>query len=517
MNVSNLLKPTIQKRIFSGYALVIIIVLVMLFVSYNQLNTVQRESDEFLPNSALLAQLQDFALSLSSFEAAVDQYFVIGGAQQRDNVFLELDAMRETVAAIEDQATGELREWANENDALPLLNNLTATIDRMENDIEVLTGQQTVALTPRDINQRTAALYADADVAGEIHQTLTDTVLAHFEDTVDEQNEVVNNLVTQFILVGVIVVVVSVAASLFISRFLATPLAAMARTATQIASGNFEERVTVVSRDETGLLADAFNAMTEQLEGFIGTLEQRVMERTRDLAVVADVAARASTLLNVPELLDVVTNLTKDNLGLYHAHIYLVNATEGNLVLAAGAGDVGRALVSQGHRIPLQAQQSLVAQAARDRTAVSVHDVRERPNFLANPLLPNTRSELAVALVARDTLLGVLDVQDDEVGRFDEQTQSVMETLARQIAAALSNAQLFSEVEEASRHEQTLRTITEQIQTAVDLDDLLQTAARELGKALRVPRTTIQLGLESAAPAPTAVTPPVDDLEAAPG
>jgi GAF domain-containing protein len=213
------------------------------------------------------------------------------------------------------------------------------------------------------------------------------------------------------------------------------------------------------------------------------------------------VSAQTADILDIPQLLRSVSDLTKDNFGLYHAHIYLVDETGQTLSLAGGAGEIGQRLVTAGHRISLAHPHSLVAAAARSRGVVVVDDAWQVPDFLPNPLLPETRSELAVALVARNQLLGVLDVQSAVVGRFGPDIQGVMETLARQVAAALSNAQLYTLSERSSRYEHALSTITERIQGAVNMEEVLQVTARELGQALRVPRTAIALQLESA-PAP---------------
>jgi sigma-B regulation protein RsbU (phosphoserine phosphatase) len=60
-----------------------------------------------------------------------------------------------------------------------------------------------------------------------------------------------------------------------------------------------------------------------------------------------------------------------------------------------------------------------VARAATSREVVQVDDVSQEPRFLANPRLPDTQSEVAVPLVVRQRLVGVLDVQDDAPGRFN--------------------------------------------------------------------------------------------------
>jgi sigma-B regulation protein RsbU (phosphoserine phosphatase) len=127
---------------------------------------------------------------------------------------------------------------------------------------------------------------------------------------------------------------------------------------------------------------------------------------------------------------------------------------------------------------------------------VIVDDVRQSPTFLAHKLLPDTRSEMAVPLVARGQLLGVLDVQSDKVGYFDENALATFDLMAGQISAAISNAQLYATAERTSRHERALGQIDRSIQSANSMDEILQATVRELGKALRVPYTAIELQLE---------------------
>lgn len=295
------------------------------------------------------------------------------------------------------------------------------------------------------------------------------------------------------ILIGVLMV-------LFVQAILVRPLSALTAGANALRKGELGHRIPPAGGAELSALASALNTMATELqqsraqvENVNRMLEQRVNERTRQLATVSEVSAHIATMLNVPELLQAISDLTKENFDLYHAHIYLVDPDGQNLTLAAGAGAIGRQLVSQGHRIPVKAAQSLVARAARTRQVVTQNDVQQAPDYLPNPLLPRTRSELAVALEARGQLLGVLDVQSDQRDRFGEDMQMLMAALAQQIGIALSNAQLFGEVERGSRHEHALSTISDSIQGAVSMDEVLEIATRELGKALRVSHTTIEL------------------------
>lgn len=235
-----------------------------------------------------------------------------------------------------------------------------------------------------------------------------------------------------------------------------------------IGNNNLDIRADVTRNDEIGVLARAFNTMTEQLRIFIGTLEQHVQIRTQALSWVAEVGISASTIMETDSLLQQVVDMTKERFGFYHTHIYLLNETGDTLLLASGAGEVGRQMVVEGHSIPLDWGQSLVARVAREKKGVTVNDVTQMPDFLPNPLLPNTRSELAVPMLMGEQVIGVFDVQSDVVGRFTDTDIAVQTTLASQIAVAVQNARSFTKVKEA---EQLTRTIVDAAADAIYIKD----------------------------------------------
>lgn len=171
--------------------------------------------------------------------------------------------------------------------------------------------------------------------------------------------------------------------------------------------------------------------------------------RARELQTVAQVGAAAATTLEPARLLQQVVELTKTQFDLYHAHIYLLNEAENSLTLHTGSGEVGRQMVAEGRLIPFDQAQSLVARAARTRQGIVVNDILAEPGFLPHPLLPETRAELAVPLVVGEQVLGVLDVQAVEAGRFNEEEVSIFSTLATQIAVALQNARRYDEAQRA--------------------------------------------------------------------
>ncbi len=235
-------------------------------------------------------------------------------------------------------------------------------------------------------------------------------------------------------------------------------------------------------------LVSEYQQTNEELKQLQTDLEQRVSERTQALAVVTEVGAATATILETRHLLQEVVDLTKERFDLYHSHIYLFDEDGKNLILTAGSGEPGRIMSVEKHSIPLDREQSLVARAARERKGVIVNDVTQAPDFLPNPFLPNTRSELAVPMIVGGDVIGVFDVQSDKIGRFTESDINTQTTLAAQLATSVQNARSFEGAREQARLETMVNLIGQKIQRAVSMEDALQTAIRELGQALGAPR-----------------------------
>jgi GAF domain-containing protein len=205
-------------------------------------------------------------------------------------------------------------------------------------------------------------------------------------------------------------------------------------------------------------------------------VEAALAKQAAELQTVAQVSTTASTTLDGHKLLQEVVDLTKSSFNLYHAHIYLLNEAEDTLYLAAGAGEVGRQMAAQGWSIPLNQEHSLVAQTARTRQGVTVNDVRLSPHFLPNPLLPETRSEMAVPMMVGNRMLGVLDAQADVVNRFTQEDVRIKTILAAQVAVALQNAQQYEQTEAALAETAWLYQISTQLNAATNIKELFDAA-----------------------------------------
>ncbi len=247
---------------------------------------------------------------------------------------------------------------------------------------------------------------------------------------------------------------------------------------------------TVVTLSQ-GALIRAFEANLAQARAVATTLEQRVADRTRDLEASIAVSSRLSTILNPRELVTEVVSQIQKAFNYYHVHIYLLDESGQNLIMAGGTGEAGETMLARGHKIPYG--KGLVGRAATANDVVLASDVALEQGWLPNPLLPETKAEIAVPIRLADRVLGVLDVQQNSVGGLTEDDARLLQSVANQVAVALRNARLFEQTQEMADREATLNLIGQRIQTATDVESVLQIAARELGRALAAQRANVQL------------------------
>lgn len=289
-----------------------------------------------------------------------------------------------------------------------------------------------------------------------------------------------NNIILTTI-ATLIAIVVAGFLGVLAARQITNPISELAATAQLISEGDLTRTTDIRANDEIGALATAFNRMTTQLRDLIGSLEQRVADRTKALSSVAEVGIAASTILETDRLLQQVVDLTKERFNLYHAHIYLLNKAGDTLVLASGAGAAGRQMVAEGRSILLDREQSLVARAARERKGVTVNDVTQAPDFLPNALLPDTRSEMAVPMIAGENVIGVFDVQSEGIGRFTDADVAVQTTLSSQVAIAVQNANQYEETRAALAQSEKLFNASDRLSQATNLQELIEYIVESLG------------------------------------
>jgi len=251
--------------------------------------------------------------------------------------------------------------------------------------------------------------------------------------------------------------------------------------------------VAVETQDELGTLAVTFNQMSDQLQALVGTLEQQVADRTRALATSTEVSRRLSTILDQDQLVKEVVEQIVTAFDYYYAHIYLWDETKTTLLMVGGTGEAGRTMLARKHKIPKG--QGLVGRAAETNQIVLVSDVSQSPDWLPNPLLPDTKSEVAVPIAIGPDVLGVLDVQQDVAGGITEEDAALIQAIANQVAIAVQNARAYEQAQRQAERDAQVVAINQRIQSATSIDDVLKVVVSELGQTLNAERGHVEIKL----------------------
>lgn len=179
-----------------------------------------------------------------------------------------------------------------------------------------------------------------------------------------------------------------------------------------------------------------------ELQTVYESVAQRVNERTAQLNVSSEVSRAITSILSPNELIGQVVTLITERFNLYYAAIFLVNDDNQYAVLQDATGEAGRTLKERGHKLDLTGQ-SMVGEAISTRRPRLAQDVDQEATRFANPLLTETKSEIALPLIVGDRAIGALDVQSERTGAFDVGTITVLQGLAAQVAIAINNAREY--------------------------------------------------------------------------
>ena len=255
-----------------------------------------------------------------------------------------------------------------------------------------------------------------------------------------------HSLQVQILIAAAAALLLGFGLSLLLSRSVSDPIHQIITVLNKVEKGDLKLRANVNATDEVGELAVHFNRMISRLDALQGTLESQVAERTRQLKATIEVSRVTSTILDPDELIKNVVNLITDRFGYYYTAIFLIDDTGQWGVLKEATGSAGQTLKARGHRLAVGGK-SMVGTTITTRHARIALDVGAEPVRFDNPLLPETRSEIALPLIVAEHIIGVLDVQSEQEAAFNEQDIETLQGMANSVATALENARLFQETQ----------------------------------------------------------------------
>ncbi len=294
---------------------------------------------------------------------------------------------------------------------------------------------------------------------------ISGAAIVDYTSLLQQLQESTNGTTQTLITFGAALLIVLFAAIQFIASQIADPIILLRDAAVEVGSGQLDTPIPDRPfEDEIGALTSSFKNMTSQLRSLIGTLEQRVNERTAELALASQQAERRASQLeaisrvsesitsihDLEKLLPQITQTISTQFGFYHVGIFLLDEAGEFAVLHAANSEGGQRMAQQGHRLKV-GEQGIVGYAAGKGIPRIALDTGADAVFFDNPDLPATRSEMALPLAADQRVIGVLDVQSEEPSAFTHEDIDVLSTLANQVSIAIQNARLFEATDRALR------------------------------------------------------------------
>ncbi len=204
------------------------------------------------------------------------------------------------------------------------------------------------------------------------------------------------------------------------------------------------------------------------------------------LAVLFDAGQAVLSTFDLDEVLQRILAIARDYFHLPNVAILLLDKEAEQLRVRSQIGwDAGK------DKICLGKHEGITGACVLKRQPVYAPDVREDPRYIC--AAQSTRSELAIPLMVRDEVVGVLDCQSDRLDYFDRETIELLTLFSTQASIALQNARLYSLERQRARQLEAINTIAQQSTAVMELEDLLIRVCSVIQKAFQVSHVSLLL------------------------
>jgi len=204
------------------------------------------------------------------------------------------------------------------------------------------------------------------------------------------------------------------------------------------------------------------------------------------LAVLYDAGQAVLSTLDLDEVLQRILAIASDFFRLHNVAVRLLDQETQELCLHS---QIGRANAEEKAR--LKVGEGITGAAALKKQPIYVPDVRNDARYICS--VPTTLSELAIPLMVRDEVVGVLDCQSDRLDHFDRETIDLLTLFSTQASMALQNAKLHALEQQRARQLQAINAVAQQCTAVLDLQELLGRVCELIHNSFRSDQVSLLL------------------------
>ena len=177
---------------------------------------------------------------------------------------------------------------------------------------------------------------------------------------------------------------------------------------------------------------------------------QQLENRTEKLRAIAEITSTAASINNFESLVASIAHIIGEQLKYDHVGVFLLDEQRQHVILRSASSEGGSKILARGYRLPVGQKGAVgfVSQTGQAQIAQQ-DDILE--TLLANPELPETRSQMALPLKSGNQVIGVLDLQSKEANLFSSDDLYTLSILADQIGIAIQNARVYEQAQRALR------------------------------------------------------------------
>ena len=240
---------------------------------------------------------------------------------------------------------------------------------------------------------------------------------------------------------------IALLATVYVARRVVRPLEALRRGVEKIGKGDLNYHLEIKTGDDIEVLAEQFNHMVEEIKNSYQLLEDKVQQRTRELAALFDVAATATQSLDLNPILQEVAEKITDIFDLDSTRIYLLDDQQNELRVRAAVGYNPEGLIQR----PFGLGQGIVGKVAESGEPMIFEDVQKDPRYaeLSHSMASKGtgfRFFAVIPIKTKGKALGAIACNGRLARRLTEQEIRLMSSMADQISPAIDNINLFEEL-----------------------------------------------------------------------